>query len=225
MRVLLVEDNQFLAGNIGDFMALHAVTIDYAQNAKQCLSLVKDNEYDVIVLDVMMPGADGFETCQRLRQELLCQVPIIFLTAKVELEHKLQGFEAGGDDYLTKPFEMEELLVRLKALVMRGLRADSGKLVFVDLELDLHTRQVTRAGGRIKVNQVQYCVLRELMKQAPGVVSRQQLEYAIWGEDVPDSDVLRTHIYRLRNLLDKPFDIAYLETVHGQGFRLKEPAD
>lgn len=220
MRVLLVEDNQFLAGNIGDFMSLQEISVDYAQNGKQCLGLVKENEYDVIVLDVMMPGADGFETCRALREEVLCQTPIIFLTAKVELEHKLEGFEAGGDDYLTKPFEMEELLMRLKALTSRGSRADIGVLQFGDIRLDMNTGSVTRAGDAVKVNQVQFSVLKVLLQQAPNIVSRQQLEYEIWGEDTPDSDVLRTHIYRLRNLLDKPYEHAYLETVHGKGFRL-----
>jgi len=223
MRLLLVEDNTSLAGNIADFMELKGHSVDYAGNGKQCLNLVKSNDYDVIILDVMMPGIDGYETCRFMRNTLHCQIPIIFLTAKVEIEHKLEGFEVGGDDYLTKPFEMEELYCRLRVLSSRGPRSDIGLLSFGDLSLDMNTGSVVRQGKEIKVNNVQFRILQILIKHAPAIVSRRDLEYEIWGDEIPDSDVLRTHIYRLRSLVDKSFDKQYIETIHSKGFRLKEP--
>lgn len=222
MRVLLIEDNQFLAGNIGDYLALKGVDVDFASNGKQGLALVKDNQYDVISIDVMMPGKDGFEVCDELRQALHIQTPVIFLTAKIELEEKMKGFEVGGDDYLTKPFELDELYCRLMALSSRGQRKDIGKLVYGEIEMDVSAQTVQRQGRDIKVNHVQFQLLRCLVQNAPNIVSRQDLEYALWSDNLPDSDVLRTHIYRLRTLLDKPFTFPYLETVHGQGFQLSE---
>lgn len=223
MRLLLVEDNQFLAGNIGDYLTLKGHTVDFASNGKQCLSLVKQNSYDVISVDIMMPGQDGFEVCSALRQELHIQTPIIFLTAKIELEDKMRGFELGGDDYLTKPFELDEFHCRIKALASRGPRSDIGQIAYGDILLETKAQKVLRNDKEIKLNQVQFEILKLLIQQAPNIVSRHDLEYEIWGDDLPDSDVLRTHIYRIRNLLDKPFDFPYLETIHGKGFRLCAP--
>lgn len=222
MRVLLVEDNRSLAGNIFDYLELYGHQVDYAATGAQCLSLLKDDSYDVIVLDVMMPGMDGYEACVELRQKLYCQTPVIFLTAKSELQHKLKGFEVGGDDYLTKPFELEELLCRLIALSSRGSRKDVGLLHFRDLSMDTRIRKVTRNGQTLEVNNVQFRILQCLYAHAPNIVSRDDLEYEIWGDERPDSDVLRTHIYQLRRVIDKPFTEHYIETVRGKGFRLKQ---
>lgn len=221
MRVLLVEDNRSLAGNIYDYFELHGHQVDYVDTGARCLKLLEKDSYDVIVLDVMMPGIDGYETCLQLRQQLFCQTPVIFLTAKSDLDHKLKGFDVGGDDYLTKPFELEELMCRLMALDKRGNRKDIGQLQFRDVLLDTQTWQVTRAGQPLEVNNVQFRILQCLYKYAPNIVSREDLEYEIWGDERPDSDVLRTHIYQLRRVLDKPFDEHYIETVRGKGFRLK----
>jgi len=223
LRILLVEDNQSLAGNIADFFTLKGISIEHASRGSQCLSLVAENHYDIIIMDVMMPGDDGFFVCEQLRKKLLCQVPILFLTAKVELEDKINGFKSGGDDYLTKPFELDELLWRVKALVNRGTRKDIVSLKFHDLELDSTEYSLNRAGQTIKLNQTQFKIVKTLMQRAPSSVTKQELEYEIWGDELPDSDVLRTQIYRLRNSMDKPFDHAYLETIHGQGYRLVAP--
>lgn len=220
MRVLLVEDNCSLAGNIYDYLELQGHQVDFVDTGARCLKLLEKGNYDVIVLDVMMPGMDGYETCVKLRQTLFCQTPVIFLTAKSKLEHKLKGFDVGGDDYLTKPFELEELMCRMMALAKRGNRKDIGQLKFRDLMLDTRTWEVTRSGHRLEVNNVQFRILQCLYTHAPDIVSRDDLEYEIWGEERPDSDVLRTHIYQLRRLVDKPFDEPYIETVRGKGFRL-----
>ena len=221
MKILIVEDNASLAGNLVDYCELLGHQVDYAGSGKQCLSLLEQDQFDVIVLDVMLPGIDGYETCRRLRAELLCPTPVIFLTAKVELAHKLEGFRAGGDDYLTKPFDIEELFCRIEALAIRGSRRDLGKLQFGELCLDTEQGCLTRQDRTIRLNKVQAKILQYLISQAPAVVSRRQLESEIWGEELPDSDVLKTHIYQLRRMIDKPFDHPCLETVHGRGYRLR----
>ena len=220
MRILLVEDNLELAGNICDYLELKGVVADHASTGKQSFHLVEHSSYDVIIMDVMMPGLDGFETCEQLRQRCQCQVPTIFLTARADLEDKIKGFESGGDDYLTKPFDMAELYCRLSALNSRGKRKDIGKLKFLDLELETQTGSVTRAGKSLSLNKIQYQILLTLIKHSPAIVTRNDLEYEIWGDDLPDSDILRSHIYQLRKVIDKPFAQSYIQTVHGKGIKL-----
>lgn len=220
MRVLLIEDNQELAGNICDFLQLQGLISDHASTGKRGLNLAADNLYDVIVLDVMMPGIDGFEVCQQLRNHLLCQTPILFLTARADLDDRLQGFEVGADDYLVKPFSMIELHYRLMALASRGKRSDIGNLTFEGIELNIQTGEVVRDKCAIKLNKVQFGILQQLIKNSPALVKREDLEYQIWGDSLPDNDILRSHIYQLRQLIDKPFDHHYIQTVHGKGIKL-----
>lgn len=220
MRILLVEDNLELAGNICDYLELNRVIVDHASTGKQSFNLIERSNYDVIIMDVMMPGLDGFETCRELRQRCQCQIPTIFLTARASLEDKIKGFEVGADDYLTKPFEMAELHLRLLALNSRGKRTDIGKLSFLDLHLETQTGIVTREGKVINLNKIQYQILTTLLKHSPALVSRSDLEYRIWGDDLPDSDILRSHIYQLRKAVDKPFTQDYIQTVHAKGFKL-----
>ncbi len=220
LRVLLVEDNLELAGNICDFLELQQIVTDHARTGKQSLSLIEQSNYDVIIMDVMMPGMDGFETCRLLRDRSLCQTPTIFLTARTNLDDKLKGFQSGGDDYLTKPFEMAELHCRLLALCSRGNRKDIGMLYFHDLEVNVQTGIATREGKVLNINKIQYQILLTLLKHAPALVSRSDLEYEIWGDDLPDNDILRSHLYQLRQIIDKPFSQAYIQTVHAKGIKL-----
>ncbi len=219
MRVLVVEDNQDLAGNLLDFLALKGCTVDWAANGRQALSLTEQLTFDVIVLDIMMPGMDGLEVCKQLRARNQ-DTPVLFLTARDTLDDKLQGFLAGGDDYLVKPFAMEELQVRLQALCKRNLRQKSTRLQVDDLILDLETREVSRAGKNIRLNRSCMKLLQCLMQHSPDVVTRDKLNYTLWGDDVPDKDVLRSHLYHLRSAIDKGFGRPLLHTIHGVGFRL-----
>jgi DNA-binding response OmpR family regulator len=220
MRVLLVEDNLELAGNICDYLALNGLVMDHARTGIQSFSLIERDSYDAIILDVMMPGLDGFETCRQLRQRSQCQIPTIFLTARTDLEDKIKGFAVGADDYLTKPFAMAELYCRLLALHSRGKRKDIGALSFLELELNTQTGRVTREGKLLNLNKIQYQILLTLIKQSPAIVSRNDLEYEIWGDNPPESDILRSHIYQLRQIIDKPFAESYIQTVHGKGIKL-----
>lgn len=224
MRILLIEDNTLLAGNIVDYLDLKGHHTDYASNAKQCFHCLAQYEYDVLLLDVMLPGADGFELCTTIRQDLLLQTPILFLTAKAELNDKLSGFAAGGDDYLTKPFALEELYARLSALAVRGKRSDVPQLSFADLHLNLREGTAQREDKQFKLNNVQVQILKHLIQAAPAPVSRRELEYAIWQEAPPETNALRVHVYQLRRLIDKPFQQPYIETIHGVGYRMLSTA-
>lgn len=219
MRVLVVEDNQDLAENLIDYLELKSCTVDWAANGRQALSLVEKLPFDLIVLDIMMPSPDGLEVCKQLRASNI-NTPVLFLTARDTLADKLEGFSIGGDDYLIKPFAMEELFARLQALYKRNLKQKSNLLKVDDLSLDLETFEVRRANQKIHLNPSCMKLLQCLMQHAPDVVARETLCYALWGDDVPDKDVLRSHLYHLRTAIDKGFDYPLLHTIHGVGFRL-----
>ena len=219
IQVLVVDDDSDILSTIIDQLTLNNLIADCAQNGRQALNLVATNHYDVIILDVMMSGLDGLQTCQQLRANG-CTVPIIFLTARDTLADKIAGVNFGGDDYLVKPFAMDELLCRVQALAKRVSRQAISHLHYGDLHLDLESMQVSREGAKLNLNQLQFKLLRCLITQAPRVVSREQLESALWHDSLPDTDVLRSLLYQLRKVLDKPFSFAMLETVRSRGYRL-----
>lgn len=221
MKVLIVDDNHNIAETIADYLELEGMTIDCAYHGEAALNLVKENHYDVIIMDIMMPKLDGINAVKKLREEQFCNTPILFLTAKDQLEDKIAAFKAGGDDYLLKPFAMEELCLRLYALSNRGPRQDIGELKFADITINTRTDEVRRAETEIKLSRIQLKILKLLMRQAPSIVSRQEVIESIWGDETPSSDALRSHIYGLRNALDKGFETSRLETIHGQGYRIK----
>ena len=221
MKVLIVDDNYNIAETIADYLELSGITCDFAYNGLAALKLLAEQGFDVIIMDVMMPKMDGISTVHKLREELLCDSPILFLTAKDTLDDKIAAFNAGGDDYLLKPFAMEELLLRVKALANRGPRQDIGVLSFADISIDRKSDLVSRAGKPIKLSRIQFKILLLLIKKAPQIVTRQEVIDSVWGEHPPSSDALRSHIYGLRNALDNDFDHTRLETIHGQGYRIK----
>lgn len=218
MRILLVEDNRDILANLTDYLELKGYTVDCAQDGMTGMHLAATESYDLAVLDVMMPGIDGFTLCQRLR-ETRNNLPVIMLTARDTLNDRLQGFSAGADDYLVKPFELSELAARIEA-VLRRTRGASRLLTVADLVYDLDSLEVKRADKSIKLNPMSLKLLEVLMQRSPSVVRREQLEEAVWGDNCPDSDSLRSHIHQLRQLIDKPFETPLLHTVHGIGFRL-----
>ncbi|HFQ5213492.1 TPA: response regulator transcription factor [Vibrio vulnificus] len=221
MKILLVDDNHNVAETIADYLELEGITIDCAYHGEAALRLIETNHYDVIVMDIMMPKLDGISTVKKLREDYLCGTPILFLTAKQGLDDKIAAFTAGGDDYLLKPFAMQELSLRLHALANRGPRQDIGVLKFADITLDVKTEQVELQGQQIKLSRIQTRILKLLMKRAPAIVSRVEVIESVWGDEPPGSDALRSHIYGLRTALDKGFSESRLETIHGQGYRLK----
>ena len=168
---------------------------------------------------------DGLEVCRKLRQEARKQTPVLMLTARDALDHKLSGFDSGADDYMTKPFALQELEARLLVLARRGKGPQSRVLQVADLSYDLDTLHVSRAGQSLKLNPLGLKLLAILMQRSPAVVRREALEEALWGDDCPDSDSLRSHVHQLRQVLDKPFPTPLLHTIHGVGYRLAESAD
>jgi DNA-binding response OmpR family regulator len=227
MRILVVEDNVDIVANLYDYLEPRGHQVDSADNAIAGLVLARSHSYDVIVLDIMMPGMNGLEMCQKLRNELLDSTPVLMLTARDTLQDKITGFDSGGDDYLVKPFSLAELEVRLQALVRRSRNnvlsnttMQVGELVF-----NTATYRAARAGRNLNLTKTGFILLKVLMQHAPHLATRETLEHAIWGDERPDSDALRTHIHSLRQTLDKNETYPMLRTVAGIGFQLETPDD
>lgn len=220
MRLLLIEDNRDILANLADYLTLKGYETDCAQDGLTGLHLAAINHYDLIVLDVMLPGMDGFTLCQRLRESERSDTPVIMLTARDALDDRLTGFRAGADDYLTKPFALSELAARIEAILKRSRGGGRRVLKVADLSYDLDTLEVTRSGQLLHLGPIALKLLAILMQKSPAVVRREVLENALWGDEPPDSDSLRSHIHALRQQLDKPFPSPLLQTVHGVGFRL-----
>lgn len=223
MRVLVIEDNRDIAANVGDYLEDKGHVVDFAGDGVTGLHLAVVNDFDAIVLDLTLPGMDGLEVCRKLRQEARKQTPVLMLTARDALDHKLSGFDSGADDYMTKPFALQELEARLAVLARRGKGPQSRVLQVADLSFNLDTLTVTRAGKQIPLNPIGLKLLQFLMEASPSVVTRQDLEHRVWGEELPDSDSLRVHIHGLRAALDKPFDKPLIQTRHGIGYRMADP--
>lgn len=205
---------------VGEYLESKDYVIDYAADGISGLRLGSCNTYDAIVLDVMLPGVDGLNVCRRLRTESRSDVPVLMLTARDTLEDKLSGFDHGADDYLIKPFDLEELEARVAALIRRNKRAVSlGHLEIDGLRIDGDTLRVTRDDRELTLTPIGLKILQLLMRTSPRVVSRNEVEREIWGDLPPDSDALRSHMYTLRKAVDKPFATHLIHTVHGAGFR------
>ncbi len=223
MRILVIEDNRDIAANLGDYLDDRGHTVDFAADGITGLHLAVVNDYDAIVLDLSLPGMDGLEVCRKLRSEARKQTPVLMLTARDALEQKLAGFESGADDYLVKPFALQEVEARLTVLLRRGKPPGPRVLKVSDLEFNLDTLEVVREGRKVNLNPTALKILQGLMEASPAVVTRQDLETRVWGEELPDSDSLRVHIHGLRAALDKPFDRPLIHTRHGIGYRLADP--
>jgi len=222
MRILVIEDNRDIAANLGDFLEDRGHTVDYAADGVAGLHLAVVNDFDAIILDLNLPGMDGLDVCKRLRAEGRKQTPVLMLTARDSLDSKLAGFESGADDYLVKPFALQEVEARLSVLARRGKAAQPRVLHVADLEYNLDTLEVMRGGKAIQLNPTALKILQSLMEASPSVVTRLELENRVWGEELPDSDSLRVHIHGLRAAIDKPFDKALIQTRHGIGYRIAD---
>ncbi|RWX54539.1 response regulator transcription factor [Photobacterium chitinilyticum] len=214
----MIEDDRDLALSIAEYLRYEGIRCDHAFNGHTGFNLAEKNNYDVILLDLMLPRIDGVTVCQRLRTNGN-DTSILMLTAKDTLDDKEVGFEAGTDDYLVKPFAMKELAMRVKALAKRK-SGQVKKLCVGELVLELHTRMVRREGKEIKLTPICLLLLEMLMRKSPAIVSKRELEETLWSEDAPDSDNLKVQIYQLRQKIDKPFATKLIETVSGHGFRI-----
>lgn len=224
MRVLIIEDNRDLASNMFDFLEAKGHVVDAAGDGITGMHLALVNQYDAIVLDLMLPGMDGITLCRKLRVEGGKDTPILMITARDSLDDKIAGLEAGADDYLVKPAELREVELRLRVLNRRGgERVQRQKLQIEDLSLDPSTYSVRRGEVVIELPPIPYKILEVLMSRSPQVVSREEIEHAVWGDGRPDSDSLRAHVHLLRALVDKPFERKLLRTLRGFGYQLVSP--
>jgi len=221
--ILLVEDHDDLAATIGAYLEGCGYAMDYAADGSIALNLMEDNLYDLVILDLMLPKVDGMKVCNRLR-ERGDATPILMLTARDQLDDKLEGFESGADDYMVKPFEMEELSARIGALLRRARgEVSDGSIRVGDLVFDPRTMRVERDGQRLELSPTSIRILKILMRESPRIVTREQIENELWGDMLPDSDTLRSHMYNLRKSIDRPFETKLLHTIQGMGFKLATP--
>lgn len=221
-KILLVEDQREVAGILFDYFESMGMELDYADNGELGLQLALSENFDLILLDLMLPRMDGLTVCNKLR-EAGNNTPVLMLTALDNREDMLKGFEHGADDYLTKPFDLEILEARMHALVKRyrGQVANT-ILSFGSLKIDQKTRQAFREGKLLALNPTTYTILEALCHKAPEILTRQEISEKLWQEKEPNNDVLRSHIYQLRNQLDKPFAQPMLTTLPKIGFRLED---
>ena len=224
IRVLVVEDNRDICENIAAYLGKHGYVLDFAYDGVSAMHLALTHRFDVIVLDLMLPRMDGLRFCQKLRVDAELETPVLMLTARDTLDDKIKGFEAGADDYLVKPFALQELHARLQALYKRSHRKVENLLTVGDLSLNRATLQVHRAGRLVDLTPAGLRLLQRLMEEAPSVVSRDELETLLWADERPDGDALRSHLYKLRQAIDRPFDSPLIHTVHRIGYRVAEDA-
>ncbi len=223
MRILVVEDDKDVAGFVVRGLKEAGHVVEHADNGRDGMFMAASEAFDAIVLDRMLPGGiDGLRILETLRAQNNT-VPVLFLSALAEVDDRVRGLKAGGDDYVTKPFAFSELLARVEALARRGKSdAPVTKLVVGDLELDLLSRQVRRAGQKIDLQPREFRLLEYLMRHAGQVVTRTMLLEGVWDYHFdPQTNVIDVHVSRLRQKIDKPFPVALLHTVRNAGYMVR----
>jgi DNA-binding response OmpR family regulator len=226
LSILIIEDNAALAANVYDYLEACGHQPDAAPDGESALGLLASHHYDAIVLDWMMPRMDGITMLEKLRMERASRIPVILVTAKDQVDDKIQGFMTGADDYVVKPVALAELEIRLQVLVQRarGAQAVARTLDVADLSFNLDTLVVTRASQELAMTPVRRRLLALMMQKSPALVRREELETLIWQDNVPDRDVLRSHMHMLRKAVDGNWPHKLIRTVAGSGYRLA-PAD
>ena len=222
MNILLIEDNRDIATNLFDYFEAKGHAMDLAGDGISGLHFAASNQYDVLILDLMLPGIDGLTLCRRLRESGKT-TPILMLTARDALDDKIAGLEAGADDYVVKPFSMREVDARLHALIRRSQVREVGSTLKVgDLSFDTGTFKVMRGQRIIELPPVPLKLLEILMRHSPRVLPREKIEREIWGDSPPDSDALRAHLYILRAAIDKQNDKPLIRTLRGIGYQISD---
>lgn len=221
MQLLLIEDHVEISKVIFEFFELKGHALDYARDGELGLELARKNHYDLIILDIMLPGMSGLDVCSTMREQGI-DTPVLMLTARDEKSDILKGFDCGADDYLVKPFDLHILEARINAIHQRQSGTCVKVLEYKDLSLNLRTYTATRGQCNFQLNNAQFLLLKQLMLKAPEIVTREEMQREIWGDNEPDEDLLRNHIYRLRLLIDKPFGQAYIRTVPKVGYKLAD---
>lgn len=224
MKILIVEDEKTLCETIGKHLTAAGYTVDLCFDGDDALFYIEGTEYDAVVLDIMLPGTDGLTILKTIRDKQNL-TPVLLLTAKSTVEDKVKGLDCGADDYLTKPFSLDELTARLRVLIRRqggtGGRADN-TLTVGPLTLDTATRSATRDGKEIKLTAKEYSILEYLMRNQGVVLSRDKIEQHIWNYDYTgSSNVIDVYIRTLRKKIDADFDVKLIQTIRGMGYVIK----
>lgn len=220
MKIILVEDNSTIAKQVVGFFEGLGWAVDYAASGSQGIELASAAVFDAMILDLNLPDMDGLEVCRRLKSSLDYNLPVLMLTARDAYEDKASGYGQGADDYVTKPFDLRELRLRCEALARRQDLHRSAELKLGGLHLMVKSQEAQRDGVPLKLTSIGFRILQELVEAYPEPVTRTQLIHQLWGDDPPDSDALRSHVYSLRAALDKPFASAMLVTLPNLGYRL-----
>jgi heavy metal response regulator len=221
MRILVVEDEKKIAGFIKRGLKEEGYAVDVATDGDEGYELASVNDYDLIILDIMLPKCDGVTLCKKLRSDRV-ETPVIMLTAKTSVQDKVTGLDAGANDYLTKPFAFEELLARMRVLLRRNVQPAT-RLQVADLALDLLSHKVTRADRDIILSSREFALLEYLMRNAGAVVTRTMISEHVWDIDFDTStNVIDVYINYLRNKIDADFDKKLIQTIRGRGYMLKE---
>jgi DNA-binding response OmpR family regulator len=223
LRILIIEDNPDIVANLYEYFEPLGHQLDNARTGHAGLARASEQQFDVIVLDGMLPGLDGLEVCRQLREEQHCNTPVLMLTARDTVHDKVTGLRAGADDYLVKPYSLIELEARLLALVRRANASSHDQVLRLgELEFDTGTFEARRSGQRLELTPFGYKMLTALLRAAPRLVTREELEQELWKDEPPLSDALRSHNHALRQAIDKAFPTSQpmLITVPGIGYRL-----
>ena len=218
---LLIEDNVAIAEQVAEFFAAHGWYVDYAQTGKSGVSLALDNVYDVIILDLNLPDIDGVEVCKQIKLDTKTTMPIIMLTARDAVDHKIEGFAAGADDYLTKPFNLRELIMRCQALSKRHNLHKDNRIQIAELEVELNSAQFTLNQQKLMLSPIGSKILISLAREYPRPVSRSTLLRKVWGDSPPDTDALKAHVYALRKTLNEHKHSLRLVTVPHLGYGIE----
>lgn len=225
MRILLVEDDPRIARFVSQALREQAYAVDASADGEDALYKAAVNDYDAVILDVMIPGRDGFEVCRELRS-MGSAVPVIMLTARDAVPDRVAGLDSGADDYLTKPFEVAELLARLRALLRRGHVVRSALVEVADLSIDTRAHAVTRAGRRVELTAKEYALLEYLARERGRVLTRSEIAEHVWDENFdPFSNLIDVNINRLRRKIDDGFAAPLIHTRRGEGYMLAAPGD
>ena len=224
MHILIAEDEPQLNAMLAKRLREEGYVVDSCLSGTEAMDYLACSEYDAAILDIMMPGADGYQVLRYLRSKETRPTPVLFLTALDGLQERVAGLDAGADDYLVKPFAFEELLARLRVVMRRNSGLVSNVLQVADLVMDLDTRQVSRAGQEVELSAKEYAILECLMRNKGAVLTREKIGSSVWGYDyMGGSNIVDVYVRYLRRKLDEPFETKLIQTVRGVGYSIREP--
>ncbi|WP_226648973.1 response regulator transcription factor [Microbulbifer variabilis] len=220
LKILLIEDNPSIARQLAEFLEIEGWQMDFAHRGRQGLHLALEQIFDLIILDLGLPDMDGLKVCEKIKTQAAVNMPILMLTARDSIADKESGFGIGADDYLCKPFEPRELILRCRALARRHQLHTSDEIQIGDLQINQRQQTAYRDKQPLALTTIGYRILALLAQASPAPVSRSAIIHHIWGDEPPKTDALKSHIYSLRQTLDKPFQVPMLKTINNLGYQL-----